>query len=234
MLRQSLLITALCAGSVTLTGCSTFETAMNSTAYMFSDIYNGTKSVFLRGSPEATDVKFAETAMPAQDGTISSQAGVYVPASAPAMAETVAPFTSDYPSCPEGSYLSADNSCMFADTAAETTIEIEFFDDYAYSDMPVETGQVPCPEGTYLNADNNCMSLEVDNFEFTDDVNMVEQYIDTSPVPCPEGTYLNAENSCMYLEIEDFAAELESDGFAQNDRTFGVAQNSSTDLTASP
>ena len=231
MFRKSIIVTALCASSLSLSGCSTFETVVDSTKFMVTDIYSHTKSALLRGPSDKSDVSFAKAQMPADQETYKTAVGEYVPASPETMQvnifDTALTNSADGVTmpCPEGTYLTAENSCM--------SLETESYD-FPADDLGaqfVDTGPVPCPEGTYLNAKNTCEYLEVEQYEFTDDVNMTEQVIDTSPVPCPEGTYLNAENACMFLEVEDFAAEFQPE---TAEPTFDFVQNAKPELSASP
>ena len=210
MLRKSMLMTAICVSSVTMTGCSTLTTSWNSVGDMFAGVSSAVKTAFLRGPSEKSDISFAENVNP-ETGIYKTAIGEYVPT----MTDNSADFmdvatstidTSPHP-CPDGTYLTEDNSCMSLET------DTYDFPDVVAENVPVDTSPVPCPEGTFLNAENACMYLETETYDFEDEVNTVEQFIDTSPVPCPEGTYLNAENQCMYLETEtlDFAAEIPTD-----------------------
>lgn len=200
MFRKSLLISALCFSTLSLSGCSSMWTAVGNFS---DDMAEFTKFSFLRGPSKKSDVSFAEAA-PSVDGTYSSEAGAYIPTSVELYSDTAYGVDTSPVPCPDGTYLNAENACMYLETE-----QYEFPDEVNMVEQVIDTSPVPCPEGTYLNAENACMYLEVEEFDFQDEVNMTEQVIDTSPVPCPEGTYLNAENACMYLETEtlDFAAD---------------------------
>ena len=222
MLRKIMLTTTLCMSSLALTGCSSIWSAVGDLSYDMAEV---TKFSWLRGPAKTDDVSFAETSVPAADGVYKTEVGEYVPAKVEiytdnyvpqdsyvaqdsyVTTESVSVDTSQHP-CPEGTYLTADNTCMSLETDT-----YEFADDLTTDTQQfVDTSPVPCPEGTFLNAENACMYLETEEYDFGDEVNTVEQFIDTSPVPCPEGTYLNAKNQCMYLETEtlDFAAQATS------------------------
>jgi len=214
MLRKIMLTTTLCISSVAMTGCSSIWSTVGDLSY---DMAEFSKFAWLRGPAKTDDVSFAETSVPSADGVYTTDVGQYVSGNVEIYTdsyvaqdsyvthESVAVDTSQHP-CPEGTYLTGDNTCMSLETDT-----YEFADDLT-TDTPqfVDTSPVPCPEGTFLNAENACMYLETEEYDFGDEVNTVEQFIDTSPVPCPEGTYLNAKNQCMYLETEtfDFANDL--------------------------
>lgn len=223
MLRKSMLMTAICVSSVTLTGCSTLTTSWNSMNDLFAGVSGVVKTAFLRGPSEKSDISFAENTVAAEDGVFKTDVGEYVPAEVETidtpdmeMSEsksvTVELFdtpldvvdTSPVP-CPDGTFLNEDNNCMSLET------DTYDFPDIVAETTPVDTSPVPCPEGTYLNAENACMSLDTETFDFASELeaNDVRPVIDTSPMPCPEGTFMNAENACMFLETEtvDFAAE---------------------------
>ena len=213
MFRKSMLITAMCVSSVSLTGCSTtMTTAWNSLGDLVNGVSEVTKSAFLRGSSKKSDVSFAENVTPADDGTFKTEVGEYIPVESQAVgveiysdSETVVD-TSPVP-CPDGTYLAEDKTCMSLET------DTYDFPDLTTSTQVVDTSPVPCPEGTFLNAENACMSLDTDEYDFASELpQQAEQVIDTSPVPCPEGTFLNAENACMYLETEsfEFSSNLET------------------------
>lgn len=202
MLRKTLMITAICATSIGMTGCSSIWTAAS---HFSSDMAEFTKFSWLRGSSTKSDISFAENVDPVT-GVYKTEVGEYVPATTDYSND----YTSDYTDvassvvdssphpCPEGTYYAEDKTCMSLET------EEYDFPDMVTETVAVDTSPIPCPEDTYLNAKNECMYLETETFDFADDVNMVDQVIDTSPIPCPEGTYLNAENTCMYLETEEF------------------------------
>ena len=215
MFGKNILMTALCVSAVGMTGCSTATTAWNSMGDLVQGVTGVAKSAFLRGPSKKSDVSFAEAVTPTTDGGFKTDVGTYVPTetNVEVYTDTNTVDTSPHP-CPEGTYLTADNTCLSTET-----------DTYDFPDLTTDTAQVvdtspvPCPEGTYLTADNTCLSTETDTYDFGDDLNAnVNQVIDTSPHPCPEGTYLTAENSCMFLETEplDFASETPTINTAVN------------------
>lgn len=197
-----MLITALCFSSVGMTGCSSIWSFVGDKSYEMAEF---TKFAWLRGPAKTDDVSFAE-ATPTSSGVLKTEVGEYVPTQVEVYSDNVGFVDTSQHPCPEGTYLTAENSCM--------SLETDSYDFPETTDVPqvVDTSPVPCPEGTFLNAENACMYLETEEYDFGDEVNTVEQFIDTSPVPCPEGTYLNAKNQCMYLETEtlDFANDLET------------------------
>ena len=198
MFRKTMLMSALCISTLSLSGCSSMWSAVGSFS---DDMAEFTKFSFLRGPSKKTDVSFADAA-PSAEGTYVTEAGAYIPANVEIYSDSASVIDTSPVPCPEGTYLNAENACMYLETE-----QYEFADDVNMVEQVIDTSPIPCPDGTYLNAENACMYLEVEEYDFQDEVNMTEQVIDTSPVPCPEGTYLNAENACMYLETEalDFA-----------------------------
>ena len=190
MFRKKMFMTAICVSAVTLTGCSTATTMMNSMGDLVNGVTDVAKSAFLRGPSKKSDVSFAKAATPTTDGSLKTEVGAYVP-------------TESYTATTTGT----------TETYNDEYVEIYTDNSAVSSDFVVDTSPHPCPEGTYLTADNTCMTLETDNYDFPDlttsDI-QATQTVDSTTVPCPEGTYLNAENACMYLETEeyDFGAEL--------------------------
>jgi len=208
MFRNIILTTTLCLSSVAMTGCSTMWSSVGD---MAQDVSKFASFSWLRGSSKTDDVSFAQTSEPTSNGVYKTAVGEYVPLGVEIYTDhtvshqSLSVDSSQHP-CPDGTYLTADNTCMSLDSdtydfADDLTMQTEQF---------VDTSPVPCPEGTYLNAENSCMYLETETYDFGGEVNTVEQFIDTSPVPCPEGTYLNAKNQCMYLETDtyDFADNM--------------------------
>ena len=203
MFRKSILILSLSASALALTGCSSLWTGMGNLSYGMAEL---TDFSFLRGSSKKSDVSFADANI-TDEGVYKTAVGEYVPADVSyntgASYNNVGDTLGDnsQEGCPEGTYLTADNACMFLET------ETFDFDDTLTADMsaPIDTGPVPCPEDTYLTADNTCTYLETETYDFGEDLmTQVQQPLDTGPIPCPEGTYLTADNTCTYLEVETF------------------------------
>jgi len=200
MRRKSLLITALCVSSVSLTGCaSTMSTAWSSLGDLVNGVTEVTKSAFLRGFSKKDDVSFADAEVQEYEGVYKTEVGEYVPADVEVAANT--DFEVDV----------SETNDLKVEIYDDADLDVEIYDDYAdTAEAYVDTSPVPCPDGTYLNAKDECMYLETEEFDFGTEVNMVEPVIDTSPVPCPEGTYLNAKNECMHSDPLDFAASIET------------------------
>ena len=220
MFKKSFILTALCASSMSLSGCST----MWSMASEFSaDMAEVTKFSFLRGLSSESDVSFAEAVNPSETGTYKTDVGEYVPTDVKTAAYNdvelrgpvtdfntelfnTAVDTSPHP-CPDGTYLTEEETCM--------SLEVDNYDfsefDAANATKIVDTSQHDCPEDTYLNDKNQCMFFETETFDFEDDVNFIEQTVDTSPLPCPDETYLTADGTCQFLNTEptDFSANIE-------------------------
>jgi len=200
MLRKTMLLTALCISSVSLTGCSSMWSAVGNFS---DDMAEFTKFSWLRGSATKNDISFAETATPVSEGLYKTEVGEYVPTHVEIYQDGNTVIDTSPVPCPEGTFLNAENTCMYLETE-----QYDFPDEVNTVEQVIDTSPLPCPEGTYLNAKNTCMYIETEEYDFGDDQTArINQVIDTSPVPCPEGTVLNAENSCMYLETEelDFA-----------------------------
>ena len=197
MLRKSLLMTAICVSSVTLTGCSTLQTSWNSMNDMFAGVSGVVKTAFLRGSSDKSDISFAENSETTEDGVLKTDVGEYIPTDVKTEiveAKVVEQIEAvDIEELPKTEMTEAKS------------ITVELFDTPL---DPVDTSAVPCPDGTYLAEDKSCMSLESGTYDFPDVVTEAT-VVDTSPVPCPEGTFLNDENACILLETKtvDFAAE---------------------------
>jgi len=154
MFRKTILITALCMSSVTLSGCSSIWTGVSEFS---ADMAEVTKFSFLRGLSDKSDVSFAEN-IEAVDGVHKTEAGEYVPIydKVAAVEPTEVEFfdnvnvnalgdTSPLP-CPDGTFLNAENACMFLDVE-----EFDFGDEVNLVEQFVDTSPLPCPEGTYLN-----------------------------------------------------------------------------------
>ena len=209
MLRNTLLVTTLIISSVSLTGCSSIWSKVGDLSYKMSEF---TKFSFLRGSSTKSDISFVE-ASTTEDGVLKTEVGEYVPADVVLYDEVAfdnsasVDVNSSQQDCPEGTFLNAENACMYLET--ET---FDFGDELSVNvQQPIDTGPVPCPEDTYLTAENTCTYLETETFDFGDElVSDVQAPVDTGPVPCPEGTYLTAENTCTYLEVEEFDFAVDS------------------------
>ena len=216
MFKNTLLITALGVSAMSLSGCS----SMWSVASSFSaDMAEVTKFNWLRGKSKTSDISYAENNVDAQTGVYKTEVGEYVPAldtHQAVFADTaydIAPIYSDFDTaavvdssqepCPEGTYLTADNSCMSLDT--------ESYDFAALADTGpapfIDTSQHDCPEDTYLNDKNQCMYFETESFDFEDDVSFTEVAVDLSPLACPEDTYMTADGSCRVIDspVTDFS-----------------------------
>lgn len=212
MLKKSMLITAMCLSSMSLTGCSSIWSGVSVFADDMSEL---TSMAWLRGSSTKSDINFAKNADP-KTNAYKTDVGEYVPANVTSygnveLFDTASTFDTSPVPCPEDTYMTKDKTCAllenetydFADITSDTV------------SLPVDTSPLECPEGTYMAEDNTCMFFdnEATNFasEFADqDVSVV---VDTSQHECPEGTFLNAENACMYLETEtyDFAEDITVD-----------------------
>jgi len=208
MFRKTILLSAVCASSVGLSGCSSLWTMASEFS---ADMAEVTSFSFLRGSSDKSDVSLAENNIDSVTGIYKTEVGEYVPAEAfTAVQADTSAFgetgtyseaglvdTSPHP-CPDGTYLTEDETCM--------SLEVDTYDfgdmDVAMTEQFVDTSQHECPEDTYLNEENACMYFETETFDFEDDVNFVEQIVDTSPHPCPEDTYLTADGSCQILDNE--------------------------------
>ena len=225
MFRKTLLVTALCASSIGLTGCS----SMWSAASVFSsDMAEFTKFSFLRGKSKKSDISFAENNIDPVTGVYKTDIGEYIP-EAPTEADFytdsyAANIDTSQQACPEGTYLTADNSCMSLDTES---YDFAALDASSEQQQFIDTSQHECPEDTYLNAENACMYFETETFDFEDDVSFTNMVVDTSPHACPEGTYLTEDESCMYLDNELTDSVLNTD-----DITTDIVLNTTTVTTA--
>jgi len=209
MFKKTILLTALCASSIGLSGCS----SMWKMASDFSaDMSEFTKFSFLRGSSTKDDVSFAENTVDAETGVYKTEVGEYVPTEVYtetfeevvyANGDVAAVVDTSPIPCPDGTYLTEDETCMSLDVDTYDFAEL----DAQNVSGPVDTSQHDCPEETYLNDKNQCMFFETETFDFEDDVNFTAQTVDTSPLPCPDETYLTADGTCQFLNSEptDFA-----------------------------
>ena len=218
MFKKTLLLTALCASSIGMSGCSSM---WNMASEFSADMAEVTKFSFLRGSSKKDDISFAETAGDVDDGVYKTDVGEYVPtetyASTYTEAYTETRFetdgaaamvdTSPHP-CPDGTYFTEDETCMSLDV---DTYDFGDLDNVAMTEQFVDTSQHECPEDTYLNDKNQCMYFETETFDFEDDVSFIQQTVDTSPHPCPEDTYMTAEGACMVIDNEPTDFALNSD-----------------------
>lgn len=209
MFRKTLLISALCASSIGLTGCSTLWSMASEFSADMSEV---TKFSFLRGSSTKDDISFAENTVDPVTGVYKTDVGEYTPAEVynEVYTETATDAgvvdTSPHP-CPDGTYLTEEGTCMSLDVDTYDFSDL----DAALTEQVVDTSQHDCPEDTYLNDKNQCMFFETETFDFQDDVSFTEQIVDTSPHPCPEDTYLTAEGACMVLNNELVDLALNTD-----------------------
>lgn len=212
---RKLNLSLLIGASLVITGCSTIWGGVGDFANFMEK-----ETQFLSLRKSKTDREMVTNTAPTKDGLYHSSAGYYAPTGyEPAgsqMASTTSyvPQTSyaqdyvsfDYGSntqenCPDGSYLTAENSCMLLAS-----------DDYELPPLPVHTqtnfvSNFPeCPEGTYLTGDNSCMHLETETFPELAGAttsNTSGSYGGYSDyVNCPDGSYLTGDNQCEMFETD--------------------------------
>lgn len=194
MLRKTSLILALSISTISLSGCSSIWSGVEGFAHT---VFNNTV-VPLRGSSTKS-----ETTVTAQDGVYQTQVGEYRPTSVN-YDENGNPIidTSPHP-CPEGTYLTDENSCMVL-VSDDTDMSFDSMNT-AYADTNIIDTSSDCPDGTYLTEDNACMFFETETFGMdliSDTPSVSNASFDSFPT-CPDGTYLTADNSCMYLDNSD-------------------------------
>ena len=129
-----MLITALCFSSVGMTGCSSIWSFVGDKSYEMAEF---TKFAWLRGPAKTDDVSFAE-ATPTSSGVLKTEVGEYVPTQVEVYNDNVGFVDTSQHPCPEGTYLTAENSCM--------SLETDSYDFPETTDVPqvVDTSPVPC------------------------------------------------------------------------------------------
>jgi len=113
MLRKTMLLTALCISSVSLTGCSSMWSAVGNFS---DDMAEFTKFSWLRGSATKNDISFAETATPVSEGLYKTEVGEYVPTHVEIYQDGNTVIDTSPVPCPEGTFLNAENTCMYLET----------------------------------------------------------------------------------------------------------------------
>ncbi len=236
MSRNSLIITALLASSIGLSGCSSVWDSVGDRAEAKTE---KTNTSFLRGffdfRPKSeiarlagVDVgvhSFAEADIPQDVGATyiaETSLGRFSPPIAkgtnlPTQTQPVdaVSFDNSLPGCPDGTYLTEDNACMFLDSESVTfdanANDANFFNTTTET-AAFDTSQPGCPEGTFLTEENACMFFDSESVTFDASVNNTSLLnpitetaaFDTSQPGCPDGTYLTEDNSCMFFDTEDY------------------------------
>jgi len=185
--------------SISFSGCSTIWSGVSEFADIMSE---ETQFLSLRGLLGSSEkpVQMAETTT--QSNVYKTEVGMYTPQESPMVSydsdgNTIID-TSPVP-CPEGTYLNAENACMY--------LETENFND-SFADLgidmspaePVDTSPHPCPEGTYMTEENSCMHLETETFDFTSTDMGVTDFAANTAIECPAGTYLEEGDICLSYE----------------------------------
>lgn len=185
--------------ALTQTGCSTIWSEVGK----FSNFMAKETSFLSLRSLKSDREKPIEYATSYDPDLMQTEVGYYTPSnpysleSGQGMASVD---TSDHP-CPDGSYLTEENSCMLFETGTLDEFSAELYNPEPVLDTV--TNGTGCPDGTYLTEDNSCMFFETEHFsDLSDQFYEPEINFDmanTGPT-CPDGTYLTAENSCMFYE----------------------------------
>ncbi len=185
--------------SISLSGCSTIWSGVSEFADIMAEETEFLSLRGLLGSSEKS-VQMADTTT--QTDVYKTEVGMYIPQESSAVTfdsdGNAIVDTSPHP-CPESTYLTEENACMyletetFSDSFAELGIEETV-------PQPVDTSPHPCPEGTYMTADNSCMYLETETFDFTATDMAVTDLAANTMIECPDGTYLDEDNLCMSFE----------------------------------
>ena len=202
MLRKSALIVLLSASCLTMSGCSSIWSSLGDFSYSMAEATNFPK---LRGASEP-ETKMVET-------TVSSEPTIVNEVLEVSSTNTTLNFhenrsvevTTSQHDCPDGTYLTADNSCM--------SLETDDFELPPIEPAPVvDTSPIPCPEGTYLAGANECRSLETETYDLTDVApvsSAPSPVYETSPdvvlesvSDCPPGFQMVEGGVCMYLGAE--------------------------------
>jgi len=193
----------ICAG-VSLTGCSSIWSGVSDFADMMS---KETQFLSLRKSKTIQEGPVLTTDASATEGIYKTDVGMYKSTSfgqdtgsfepqnvsfEPAMVKSDGP-------CPEGAYLTAENSCMLLESDLMELPELPA----ASTDFTNFNSGPDCPEDTYMTEDNTCMFFETETFEHLAgefyEPEAVSEEIYNYPT-CPDGSYLNEKNECMMIE----------------------------------
>ena len=213
---RGLKLSILLGGCITLSGCSSIWSGVADFADFMSE---KTEFLSLRKSKTDREIVTAD-ATPNQDGLIRSSAGYYAPTgwetsgteySDATMTSTSYAYGNTSPDgCPEGSYLTAENSCMLMAS-----------DDYnlpplqSYSSVATSDSYFPeCPDNTYLTAENTCMHFDTDPLPtLAGGVSENYGHFETSYSEfqtCPEGSYLAGNNECRLLDSGPIVPEIDN------------------------
>lgn len=174
---------------LTLSGCSSIWSGVSDFADLMAE-----KTSFRKSSHHNEIV--AKNATPDQNGQIKSSAGYYVPSA------TTSPSQVD---CPDGSYLTAEGTCMLQALQNVQMSELRGLStpvSYNANTM-ISSGIPDCPSGTYLTADNTCMQTAqvtpsyANNSYSPYSIERLQKSL-TGPLICPPGMILEGAYDCRF------------------------------------
>ncbi len=211
---RQLKMTLILGSCLTLTGCSSIWSGVSDFADLMSE-----KTEFLSLRKSSSHKEVVNThATPDYNGTIQSSAGYYVPATTHTNPYTYTPthtpthiggHTSlSSTSCPDGAYLTAENTCMMMESPSYEMSELRGMSTtHSFTASPnYPSTPVDCPSGTYLTAENTCMqSAEttvslaggIDNSYSPFSLETLQGSL-TGPLICPEGMILDGAYDCRF------------------------------------
>ncbi len=198
-------MTLILGSCLTLTGCSSIWSGVSDFADFMSE-----KTEFLSLRKSSSHKEVVNThATPDHNGTIQSSAGYYVPATTHSGAYASTNAALSPTSCPDGSYLTAENTCMMQETQDYQMSQLRGLSatETTYTSVSNYTpGPVDCPSGTYLTAENTCMQSADSTLSLAGGIESSYSPFSletlqgslTGPLICPEGMILDGAYDCRF------------------------------------
>lgn len=214
-----------------LSGCSSIWSGVADFAGYMSD-----KTEFLSLRKSKTAGEHVANTVPNDQGLVRSSAGYYAPTGWESSGQSYAHTTPSTPSmshasyttgsmesCPAGSYLTAQNTCMVQETSGYQMTELRGYSGYNSSAQTSSSGLTDCPSGTYLTAENTCMQSSSGGFSSMPETHTASMSTSvstgfslerlgqslTGPIICPEGMILVGAHDCRFSDSQMTPAPFE-------------------------
>lgn len=216
-LKFSLIIGTCLAAS----GCSSIWSGVGDFADFMSE-----KTEFLSLRKSKSSSEHVTNTVPNDQGLVQSSAGYYTPMDGQSNAHSYAHATASSPyttttasytnnavvNCPDGSYLTAENTCMIQETSGYQMTALRGYSDYSnsvQSSSAFSSGVTECPSGTYLTAENTCMQSSTAAFSPMIDATLSQNYSmehlaqsHSAPLICPDGMVLVGAYDCRFPDSD--------------------------------
>jgi len=217
---RGLKFTLIVGTCLAVTGCSSIWSGVGDFADFMSE---KTEFLSLR-KPKTTGEHVANT-VPNDAGLVKASAGYYAPTGwdstthsygQPALMSPAVSGSSYANSaianCPDGAYLTAENTCMLQETASFQMTELRGYSEQNssfLSSSALSSNVTECPSGTYLTPENTCMQSSHDVTNSMSGAHVSAGYsLDhfakslSGPLICPDGMVLVGAYDCRFSDFD--------------------------------